>query len=102
MPGVFGRGVESIGRGINTIMHGRNLHPMVRAGMSGVSMSASRMAGMRNALISEAGLKTGRRAVGGAIAATSLGIANRRGSGARGGYQPRRPVIQGPQNGMPM
>jgi len=47
-------------------------------------------------------LKTGRKIAGAGIGMAGFGTANRGGSGARGGYQPRRSVISVPQNGMPM
>jgi hypothetical protein len=47
-------------------------------------------------------LKTGRKVAGAGIGIAGMGMANRSGSGARGGYQPRRSVVPVPQNGMPM
>lgn len=100
MPGVFGKGTAAVGGYANKLLKGRSgYNAAVRAARGSMPV------GMRGSIADTAysmNLKTGRKVVGGAIGAAGFGMANRSGSGARGGYQPRRPVIPGPQNGMPM
>ncbi len=109
MPGVFGRGVASIGGATNRLMRGQTVNAGVRAAQAAVR-NAPRGGGSAaigsfyaaQRAVNAANMKTGKRVVGGALAATGFGMANRGGSGARGGYQPRRSVVPVPQNGMPM
>jgi hypothetical protein len=109
MPGVFGRGVASIGGTANRVLKGNSMNAGVNAARSAI---ASAPRGSRRAAVSsfrdaerlrsESNMKTGRRVIGAGIGMTGIGMANRGGSGSRGGYQPRRSVIPVPQNGMPM
>jgi hypothetical protein len=109
MPGVFGRGVASIGGAANMLLKGKSMNAGVDAARLGI---ASAPRGSRRAAVSsfrdaerlrsESNMKTGRRVIGAGIGMTGIGMANRGGSGSRGGYQPRRPVIPVQQNGMRM
>jgi hypothetical protein len=100
MPGVFGKGMASIGGMTNKLLKGSSgYNAAIRA------TRGSMPVGMRGSIADTAyqmNLKTGRKVAGAGIGIAGMGMANRSGSGARGGYQPRRSVVPVPQNGMPM
>ena len=100
MPGVFGRGTAAVGGAANRLMKGKTgYNAAIRAARGSMPV------GMRGSVADTAysmNLKTGRKIAGAGIGMAGFGMANRGGSGARGGYQPRRSVISVPQNGMPM
>jgi L,D-peptidoglycan transpeptidase YkuD (ErfK/YbiS/YcfS/YnhG family) len=109
MPGVFGKGLASIGGMTNKLLRGQSMYSGVnnaKAALAAAPRGSRRTAldGVRTAqsALDASNMKTGRRVAGAAIGMTGIGMANRSGSGARGGYQPRRSVMPVPQNGMPM
>jgi hypothetical protein len=109
MPGVFGRGLASIGGATNKLLRGQSMYSGVTAAQAAVRNAPSGAGGSAIAsfyaaqrAVEASNMKTGRRVAGAAVGMAGFGMANRSGSGARGGYQPRRSVIPVPQNGMPM
>lgn len=109
MPGVFGKGMASIGGATNRLLRGQSMYSGVNAAKAALAAAPrgsrrTALAGVKSAqsALDASNMKTGRRVVGAGIGMAGIGMANRGGSGARGGYQPRRSVVPVPQNGMPM
>lgn len=109
MPGVFGRGASAVGGAANRMLRGQSMYAGVNAAKAALAAAprGSRRAalgGLKNAqaALDASNMRTGRNVIGTGIGMAGFGIANRAGSGSRGGYQPRRSVMPVPQNGMPM
>lgn len=88
----------SIGSMTNNLLRGQNARSTIKS--VGGFAAFNRLGGDLKAIDAARNVSTGKKAVGGAVAMGLMGRANRK--QPVGGYNPRRPVMQVPQNGKPM
>lgn len=88
----------SIGSMATKFLHGQNARSTIKS--VGGFAAFNRLGGNLKTIDAARNISTGKKAVGGAVAMGLMGRANKK--QPVGAYNPRRPVMQVPQNGRPM